>query len=73
MANFTTVEQLEKQTGHKHDWIFYDNYPNTFDHVYDNKERNPFNPIGTVFECECGARELRFIVWTGKHDKRERS
>jgi hypothetical protein len=70
MANFTTVERLEKETGHKHDFKFYDNYPETFDYMIERKERNPLNPIGTVWECKCGAREIRFIVWTGEHDKR---
>lgn len=70
MANFITVEQLEQRTGHKHIWKFYDNYTDTFEHVYGEKERCPINPIGTVYECDCGAREIRFIVWTGKHDKR---
>jgi hypothetical protein len=72
MAKFITVEQLEKQTNHKHDFVFYDNYSNTFEHVYGEPERNPFNPIGTVWECECGAREIRFIVWTGKYDTRSK-
>ena len=72
MDNFITQKQLEQETEHKHYWTFYDNYSKTFEHVLKQQERDPIAPIGTVYECECGAREIRFIVWTGKYDQRKK-
>lgn len=72
MTNFITVKQLEELSNHKHDWKFYDNHTDTFDSIRDRRDRDPIFPIGTVWECDCGAREIRFVCWTGKYDRRMR-
>jgi hypothetical protein len=73
MTNWISVEQLEEQSGHRHDFKFYDNHDDTFDTIRDKPNRDPVIPIGTVWECYCGAREIRFIVWTGKYDLRKKN
>lgn len=66
-----TMHELEKLTGHKHDFKFYDNHNDTFDTIRGFKLPRQYLLIGTVYECECGAREIRFIVWNGKYDNRK--
>ena len=73
MANFTTTKILEQESGHKHEWEFYDNYSGTFQSVLNKKEYDLIQPLGTVWECLCGAREIRFVVWTGEFDPRKRN
>lgn len=78
MANFTTNEILEGESGHKHEWEFYDNYSENFDQLTNRnkgRQEDPKEclPIGTVYECYCGAREIRFIVFTGQFDPRKRN
>lgn len=72
MAKWISVEQLQSLTGHKHEFKFYDNHSDTFDSIRGQKDRDPIIPIGTVWECDCGAREIRFIVWTGIYDTRKK-
>ena len=63
-----TVKQFEEKTGHVHSFFFYDNHTDTFDTIRYKKEPRDHLLIGTVWECQCGAREIRFIVWNGEHD-----
>jgi hypothetical protein len=69
MANLTQ-EEIQILTGHTHQFKFYDNHNETFDTIRKSPLPRDYLPIGTVYECECGAREIRFIVWLGKHDRR---
>lgn len=72
MTNIS-MHELEKITNHKHHFEFYDDHDNTFDTIRSIKIPRVYLPRGTVYECECGAREIRFIVWTGKHDIRKKT
>ena len=68
--NFDTVDKLEKKIEHKHNFTFYDDHDDTWDTIRNFNLPRTHLARGTVWECECGVREIRFIVWNGKYDKR---
>jgi hypothetical protein len=69
--NSGTVEQWQTSKNHEHEFYFYDDHDDTWDTIRGKEVFREWILRGTVYECSCGAREIRFIVWNGKYDKRE--